>query len=404
MIANILYLSLQGTVAIFIVFIVTYILRWLRFPKRYSYLIWAIPLFRLICPLYYEWKWSIYPRRFIDFINHKTKVIADKADYLLILWGIGFIILIGYSIITYIQLKIKLAAKKHYQDNVFLADNIHIPLIVGIWKPMIYIPSHLSHESIEYVLVHEKIHLKRQDYTAKSIVFILACVHWFNPIVWFLFIRLQNDMEMSCDEETIRQLGENHREEYVGLLKELSAQGHKISSVPFALGERGTKERVKNIHSRHKDKGIALMVVAAIFIVLIIGLLTNPLHKAEVIHIDEQELDYITIKHTVHQSMIQDEADIKAIMNAINGTKIRRIGVIQRMIDNRDYLSAVICGSQLIGTKGGYIVKFYRANDNEPYDTITIYDEMVSYNGEYEILNNRELMDSIQWYFRKNSD
>jgi beta-lactamase regulating signal transducer with metallopeptidase domain len=56
----------------------------------------------------------------------------------------------------------------------------------------------------EYVLMHEREHIRRFDYFLKLAAFIIASVHWFNPLAWIAFLLMTKDMEMSCDEAVIR--------------------------------------------------------------------------------------------------------------------------------------------------------------------------------------------------------
>ncbi|WP_236904926.1 M56 family metallopeptidase [Clostridium formicaceticum] len=48
----------------------------------------------------------------------------------------------------------------------------------------------------------------------KLFAFLALCVHWFNPFVWFSFVLMSHDMEMSCDEQVIKELGTDIKKDY----------------------------------------------------------------------------------------------------------------------------------------------------------------------------------------------
>ena len=39
----------------------------------------------------------------------------------------------------------------------------------------------------------------------KWLAVLARAVHWFNPAVWWLVRRLEQDCELSCDEQTVRR-------------------------------------------------------------------------------------------------------------------------------------------------------------------------------------------------------
>ena len=76
------------------------------------------------------------------------------------------------------------------QDNIWLCDHIDTPFILGVIRPRIYLPSNMNEQDIEYVIAHEKAHLKRHDHWWKPLGFLLLTVYWFNPILWIAYILL----------------------------------------------------------------------------------------------------------------------------------------------------------------------------------------------------------------------
>jgi beta-lactamase regulating signal transducer with metallopeptidase domain len=58
-----------------------------------------------------------------------------------------------------------------------------------------------------YVLLHERTHLRRRDHIIKFVSYFILCVHYFNPLAWAAFILMGADMEMSCDEKVLKEMG-----------------------------------------------------------------------------------------------------------------------------------------------------------------------------------------------------
>lgn len=193
-----------------------------------------------------------------------------------IIWYIGVASFIIYSYIAYIRLKKRLETKALLQENVYLSDNIDTGFVIGAFKPYICIPSDLEEDKQEYVIAHESYHIKRRDYIAKTIYFIVTVVHWFNPFVWLAYFMMERDMEMSCDEAVLYQLGMDSKKTYATTLLHMATDRRNPISMPIAFGEGSTKGRIKNIMKLKKPVVIAVVIAMLAIIVLAVLLLTNP--------------------------------------------------------------------------------------------------------------------------------
>lgn len=95
------------------------------------------------------------------------------------------------------------------------------PLTYGMIHPVILLPKTTvwnNEETLHYVLTHELVHIKRFDIITKVVLAVALCVHWFNPLVWVMYVLANRDIELSCDETVIRQFGENTRAAYAKVL------------------------------------------------------------------------------------------------------------------------------------------------------------------------------------------
>lgn len=134
-----------------------------------------------------------------------------------------------------------------------------------------YIPANLSDEERRYIILHEQTHLKRHDHAVKMFAYLVLCLHWFNPLVWIAFILMGADMEMSCDERVMKELGEDIKSAYSLSLVRV-ATGHRIlNGSPLAFGEGGMKERIKNVLNFKKHSRVIIIASVILASALIVG-------------------------------------------------------------------------------------------------------------------------------------
>lgn len=306
-------------------------------PKIFSYVLWSILLFRLISPFTISSSLSLmniisppvinnameYVNRDIglmkipkidtgiDIINNiinPTLPAATPASsvnpmqVLLFLvsfvWMTGIVVFIIYSIISYIKVltnvntatlykstiiddvKTKLNMKKNI--SVYESDKIESPFVCGFIIPKVYLPINIKANEITYILMHEFIHIKRFDYIIKIFSYLLLTIHWFNPVMWLSFNLMSKDLEMSCDEGVIINLGNDIKKDYSKSLLSLAVNNKNIiNGSPLAFGESNVKSRIKNII---KFKRTSYLVVTILIILIGISgivLATNSKGKNE---------------------------------------------------------------------------------------------------------------------------
>lgn len=280
-----------------------------RLPKGYSYALWSFVLFRLFCPISIPSPLSLFPAappmeegmiyESIPEISSGITVIDEPVNRMLrdallvqevfgsanqlqtaififlILWAIGVAVFLLYHIIQYVKLRGHLATAIRVEADVFETEALDMPIVIGLIAPSIYLPPGLEGTVREAVLAHEQIHIRRKDYLVKGIGFLALALHWFNPLVWAAFILMDRDMEMSCDERALNEMGEGKVKEYSMALLTFSAERSGIL-LPLAFGEGHTKERIKNILNYKKTSRWIQVAAVLCFAGLAVTFLTNP--------------------------------------------------------------------------------------------------------------------------------
>lgn len=317
-------LNMSAVSAVVTVFVVFARLLLKKSPKIFSYILWSAVLFRLICPVSFSLPFSAVPESISggiftesgikDFdtensyaqVNPQENVGAgaeagisqntvspSENEHPKTLWEIGifsalsFVWLAGTaamvlcSISSFAKLKKKLSEAVLLRENIYISDKITTPFVTGVFSPKFYLPVSVKEEELEYIILHERCHIKRGDHIVKLISFALLCIHWFNPFIWLAFCLSNRDMEMSCDEAVMKKMKEDVRASYSASLLSLSAGRPIISGTPLAFGESSVKQRIKNIMKYKKPAVIISVISAILIVVLAVVFIGNPMPKEE---------------------------------------------------------------------------------------------------------------------------
>ena len=130
------------------------------------------------------------------------------------LWLVVLCVILFVNIILYFRMKGRVATAVRMRDNVYECDAIPSPFVMGLLSPRIYIPFRLGEQEKDYIISHEKYHIRRRDNLVKVAAFLLCSVYWFQPLVWLSYFLMIRDMEMSCDEYVLQNSPEDIRAVY----------------------------------------------------------------------------------------------------------------------------------------------------------------------------------------------
>ena len=199
-----------------------------------------------------------------------------------VVWLVGVAAMLVYYTVCSLRLRRRLAVNLPYGGNVYLCDSLPTPILVGVFRPQIYIPSKTAPSLFPYVLAHEGNHLKRGDHIWKPLGFLLLSVYWFHPLLWVAYALLGRDMEQACDEKTVNELGEDKVRSYVRALVACREQNHSHNLPgPVGFGETKIFERVKHMMSYKKPKLWVTVIAVALIAATAVCFLTNPVSAKE---------------------------------------------------------------------------------------------------------------------------
>ncbi len=295
------YLNRNISFAIFFLLIIFARLALNRFPKKYSYVLWLILGIKAVfntgflsvagiasklIPKSEEGKTAasgiigkavttpVQAGTVVSEILSETSKSPEKSYLFIIafaIWAIGFFVLLFIGIKGYTDLKKKVSLSFSDKKGIRVCDYIDSPMVFGIFKPAIYVPSGIDTSELEYVIKHEKIHLKRKDPLIKLCAFVILAFYWMNPFAWLAFKLINLDMELSCDEAVLEKENAGVREVYGKWLVFFATNGRSFGPFPTAFGETNVERRVKNMGKKKSFTfiacGIAMLIVVLFAVV-----------------------------------------------------------------------------------------------------------------------------------------
>lgn len=306
MFGTVLNMSLTACWAILAVLAARLALR--RAPRRFSYALWSVVLFRLLCPVSFAWAFSplkltgaeaeaasgltavrYAPRpdaglpatEFISsggaFAPEAPAGAAAGAGAMEIaaaVWLAGCAALILWAAARYIRVLLALRGARRVEGRVYAAPG-GMAFAAGLLRPRIYVPEGLCGRERDCVLAHERCHIRRGDQAVKPIAFAALSLHWFNPLVWLAWTLAMRDMETSCDEAAIAMLGEGSRADYAQALLDMASGGRQPLGASLSFGG-GAKNRIKEVAKMKRPKKYVSVLAALLCAALIAGCAANP--------------------------------------------------------------------------------------------------------------------------------
>ncbi len=332
--------TLQAALLLCLILLIQLILR-RRLPMGWHYCLWLLLLIRLAIPWLPESKVSIFnwvPRSIqqgpiVESLSERSDVgrlgfysgmrsagtqettpesdsravFARFVRMLPLLWLFGMVLLAVYVGASNFHLWWLVTRERPLTDQKILdlledckaemrirnilgvvtTDKVKSPALFGFIRPRLLLPAGmieaLSLKELRYVFLHELGHLRRYDIYIGWLTSLLQVLHWFNPLVWFAFYRMQSDRELACDALVLARLSSGgltyarggESKEYgrtiVNLLERFSRSQRLPSMAGILETKSQLKRRIKMIadykktsHTRRAGAMLLLVVLACV--------------------------------------------------------------------------------------------------------------------------------------------
>ena len=284
-------------------------------PKGTRLLLWALAALRLCLPVSVESQWSLVPsEKVLDYetaqfaahpkITTGIAAINSAVDPVFgaafaaapqgsinplqawmyaagAIWAAGLLVLLALAALRFVSLKRRVQASIELEPGVRICDDMDTPFLLGLFRPVIFLPSELPESDRAFVLAHERAHRQHGDCAWKLLGFLIACVYWFDPLTWLSYALFCRDLELACDERVVKAFTLEDKKRYAGVLLSCSVPKRQLSACPLAFGEVGVKERVKRILDQKPAK---IFVALALIVCVLIGVCFFTSHKESVIY------------------------------------------------------------------------------------------------------------------------
>lgn len=317
---SLLQMSFLGTVIILLIVVLRAVLI-NRLPKKTFLILWWIALIRLLVPFSIKSVTSIYsllqsiysdinPVRtaqtttFLpihgnmpEIANGLSEAMVQRTESISILsviWLAGLLLCFGFFAVSYIKCYREFRFSLPVENDILEAwkekhplkrslsirqtETIAAPLSYGVIRPVILMPKNIEWKNIyqlRYVLEHEYVHIRRLDMLTKLIMIAAVCIHWFNPLVWVMYILFNRDLELSCDETVVRRFGMDIKSVYATALISMEEKKSGLTPLCNSFSKNAIEERIRAIMKIKKTSKFAVIISAVLVICVTGGFATS---------------------------------------------------------------------------------------------------------------------------------
>lgn len=229
-------------------------------------------------------------------IIRKTALIwHGRTGVLAYVWLIGAIALMLLNVVRYVRLNIKIRKNgeviscpetRAYTDrriNVRVWENVASPFMTGIFRPTLILPkTELSEEQLHNILRHEMTHFKRHDILYKWFAEFVKCVHWFNPISWYVSKQIASECEISCDMSVTKNMTDSEEMSYVSTILSLLPTG-KSKQLPLTTQMASSKKFLKRRFVMIKNKKTTSRFMSVLSAVIAVVMLSTTVFASGVL-------------------------------------------------------------------------------------------------------------------------
>ncbi len=208
-------------------------------------------------------------------VTYKTHSLDMVFKIAAVIWIAGVAGLLLFWGLLLLLTNLRLKAVRPVRENIYTGELVESPMVHGFFRQRILIPESCKEDSrLDYILMHERIHIKRHDNLLRLAGLLAACVHWFNPLVWIFFKYFIDDMELTCDIRAVKGLSSEERKNYARTLMSLGTGRNTLLSAAF--GQSNVKSRILNIINYKRLSVFALIMTLVFVAAASIVFLTNP--------------------------------------------------------------------------------------------------------------------------------
>ena len=298
-----LQMSLHGAVMIAVITILR-ALTLNQVPKKTFLVLWALALVRLLVPFSLPSRLSVYtllarqapavsdatavspppvlPAAPVTVTPQFTAPSASTVSPWAVVWLVGIeVCALTFAVLyvrCYREFQTSLPVEHDYARRWLAAhplrrklvirqsDRVSSPLTFGVLRPVILMPKSTDWSdegTLRFVLEHEFVHVQRFDALSKLALIAAVCVHWFDPLVWVMYVLANRDLELSCDETVVHRFG-SARADYARTLIRMMETRSGVAPLCNGFSKNAIEERITAIMKTKKTTIISFVLAAVL--------------------------------------------------------------------------------------------------------------------------------------------
>lgn len=199
------------------------------------------------------------------------------------LWALGAILFTLWQLVSYLRFcwalrgmrgplneteqsllrRSSLESGRMAPPRAWICPGVRTPLLVGVLRPVLYLPQGMDGEALELALRHELVHLNSGDLWGKAALRLARRIHWFNPVCHWQAARLERVCEFACDEAVVRGLNTEQRKAYGRVLLAAAAGPLPAGASGMSAGPDNLKARLFALFEQPRASRRQVLAAAA---------------------------------------------------------------------------------------------------------------------------------------------
>jgi bla regulator protein blaR1 len=160
------------------------------------------------------------------------------ADAVCGVWALGVAAALAVMIVRQRSFARSLGTLEPLPDGTWRSRTVAEPMLIGALRPRVLVPfdfeRHYSAEEREFVLAHERAHLRRRDTLVNALGALWLCLFWYNPLMYWSMRLLRFDQDLACDAAVLASAGKKRRGRYAEALLKAQLAGEEALPLPIA--------------------------------------------------------------------------------------------------------------------------------------------------------------------------
>lgn len=167
----------------------------------------------------------------------------------------------------------KIQLNRHVQ--IFESFLVKVPSVIGFLKPVILLPAGfingLSYQQIEFIILHELIHIKRMDYFINILQSIQETIFFFNPAVLWLSNKIRDERENVCDDLVVKY-SDSSFDYMETLLKSAELKNGLIPEIALFKNKNQLYRRIKRMSGGKTKYNISAFIASLFALTLMVSM------------------------------------------------------------------------------------------------------------------------------------